>query len=220
MSIRSIYLAAPLLAALAFAPMTASAGGSPAVTTSAVHDFPDGPTKAGASSTLVRNDAGVTGTFLAPNLNPGDTYTFWWVIFNHPENCSDGVCGLDDAAPFPGNPAVGVSLVIGGGQVIGNSGDGYFGSHLAPGDVSGALFGPGLLDPIAAEIHIVLRNHGQVIPELLDDQLGSFGGGCEVNSCSNEISATHLPLADQTSAEVSAIKALLERVAIRQGIRP
>ncbi len=207
-----------LLTALIAMPRPAAA--QAAVTTSSAHAFPDGPTKAGSSSTLVRNDAGVTATFLSPNMTVGDVYTFWWVIFNQPENCSGGVCGLDDVVPFPGNSVAGVSLVYGGGHIIANSGRASFGARLAAGDTDGAMFGPGLVDPVGAEIHIVLRTHGPVIPELLDAQLNTFGGACDVNTCANEISAEHQPLNDETAADVKAMRELLERVAVRQGIRP
>ncbi len=38
----------------------------------------------------------------------------------------------------------------------------------------------GLTDPEGAEIHLVLRTHGPVIPELVNEQIHSFNRGCEV----------------------------------------
>ncbi len=201
-------------------PTPAAAAGNAAVTTATVHAFPEGAVKTGASSTLVRNSNGATATFLSPNLTVGDVYTLWWVIFNHPENCSNGVCNLDDVVPFPGNVAAGVSLIYGAGHLIPTSGRGNFAAHLGVGDTRGAMFGPGLTDPLNAEIHVVLRTHGPVIPEMLDQQLSTFAGGCEVNTCANEISAEHRPSTDSTSTSLASIKSLLDRVAQRQGIRP
>jgi hypothetical protein len=40
---------------------------------------------------------------------------------------------------------------LGEGDVLG---------HLATGDTEGALFGPGLINPTTAEIHLVVRDHG------------------------------------------------------------
>jgi hypothetical protein len=201
-----------------FFPADLPAAGNAAVTTSTVHVFPAGPNKEGASSTLVRNNAGVTTTFLSPNLTVGDVYTLWWVIFNYPANCSGGVCNLDDVVPFPGNTAAGVSLIYGAGHVIPTSGRGNFAADLAVGDTTGAMFGPGLIDPLGAEIHAVLRTHGPVIPGLLDEQLSTFTGGCSVNTCANEISAEHRPLTDQHSLDLQAVKSLLERLAQWQGV--
>lgn len=198
----------------------AYAAGNAAVTATTAHAFPTGPAKEGSSSTLVRNNAGATVTFLSPGLKVGDVYTLWWVIFNEPAKCSGGVCNLDDVVPFPGNATAGVSLLYGGGHVIPTSGRGNFAADLASGDTSGAMFGPGLVDPLGAEIHVVLRTHGPVIPGSLDEQLSSFAGGCTANACANEISAEHKPLTDQNSVDLQTVKSLLERVAQRQGLRP
>jgi hypothetical protein len=224
----SIYVNTSRLAATAvlliltagFFPSHLSAAGNAAVTAATAHAFPAGPIKEGASTTLVRNNAGVTATFLSPDLKVGDVYTLWWVIVNQPANCSGGACNLDDVVPFPGNTAAGVSLLYGAGHVIPTSGRGNFAAHLAVGDTTGAMFGPGLVDPLGAEIHLVLRTHGPVIPGALDEQLSSFAGGCSVNTCANEISAEHKPLTDQNSVDLQAVKSLLERVAQRQGLRP
>jgi hypothetical protein len=212
--------AALLMSTASFFPPDLSAAGNAAVTTTTAHLFPDGPTKEGASSTLVRNNAGATTTFLSPTLTVGDVYTLWWVVFNHPENCSGGICNLDDVLPFPGNTAAGVSLIYGAGHVIPTSGRGNFAAHLAVGDTTGAMFGPGLVNPLGAVIHVALRTHGPVIPAMLDEQLSSFAGGCSVNACANEIIAEHNPLTDQNSVDLEAVKSLLERLAQRQGLRP
>lgn len=212
--------AAALLMSTSFFSPGVSAAGNAAVTTAAAHLFPDGPTKEGASSTLVRNDAGVTATFLSPDLKVGDVYTVWWVIFNRPANCSGGVCNLDDVVPFPGNTAAEVSLAYGTGQVIPTSGRGNFAAQLAVGDTAGAMFGPGLVDPLGAVIHVALRTHGPAIPGMLDEQLSSFAGGCSVNTCANEVIAEHNPLTDQNSVDLQAVRSLLERVAQRLGLRP
>ena len=209
-----------LLSMLGLTAGVASAAGNAAVTMSTVHAFPDGPVVPGGTSTLIRNNAGVTATFLTPDLTAGEVYTVWWVIFNQPENCTGGVCDLGDVTPFPGNTAAGVSLVYGGGQLIARSSRGDFGTHLAVGDASGAMFGPGLTNPLGAVIHIILRTHGPALPEMLDDQLTTFAGGCEINTCANEVTAIHEPNSDQNSKDIQAIRSLLERVAERQGIRP
>jgi hypothetical protein len=68
----------------------------PVVTTSLVDWFQDRTLVEGAESTLVRMKHGVYATFSAVDLEPGEAYTLWWVIFNKPENCSNGECGVDD----------------------------------------------------------------------------------------------------------------------------
>ena len=46
------------------------------------------------------------------------------------------------------------------------------------GDTSRALFGPGLLDTMKAEIHMVLRSHQQAIPGQVDAMTYTMNGGC------------------------------------------
>lgn len=195
------------LQTFAVASLSVAAFGQTSTTTGAMHPFPEGEDIPGSSSTLVRTANGITGTAHTSGLQPGAAYTFWWIIFNHPENCSDGVCGVDDVVPFPGNADAGVSLVYGGGHIIGGNGKSNFAAHLSVGDTSAADFGPGLLDPWKAEVHIVLRSHGQPIPGMIDIQIGSFGGGCDVNTCSNDQSVAHAPAADATSQRLDQLDA-------------
>jgi len=136
--------------------------------------------------------------FNTVGLIPGDAVTVWWVIFNHPENCSDNDCGFNDIFEYdenhllklgetglpipyqPGRDATGWSLLGGGGHVVELDGSAEFHSHLPIGDVNEAIAGPGLLDPMKAEIHLVIRTHGPAIPnQTTHVQLNSDWGGCE-----------------------------------------
>ncbi|MDQ3972803.1 MAG: hypothetical protein M3276_00350 [Actinomycetota bacterium] len=46
--------------------------------------------------------------------------------------------------------------------------------ECGPGDHSDALLGPGLTNPMPAEIHAVVRTHGPVIPGMVDEQIHTF----------------------------------------------
>jgi hypothetical protein len=61
------------------------------------------------------------------------------------------------------------------GHVIGGSGTASYGAHLAVGDTSGALFGPGLTNPLGAEIHLVVHDHGPADPAIVAAEIRSFG---------------------------------------------
>ena len=80
--------------------------------------------------------------------------------------------------PFPGNAAARVSVLLGSGQVVNADGSAYFVDFLAEGDVSEAVFGPGLVNRRTAEIHYVLRSHGPAQQEILEEQLTDIMGGC------------------------------------------
>jgi hypothetical protein len=145
-------------------------------TSTSVRSFADGSVVAGSSASVVRSGAGVSATLSTERLSPGDVVTMWWIVFNHPENCA----GPSSAHPFQcgasdlGNPAVEASVLFATGRVISETGSGDYGAHLSVGDTRGALFGPGLLLPKTAHIHLVLRDHGAADPSRLGLQLHSY----------------------------------------------
>jgi len=153
-----------------------------------VQPFPSGAPIPGTTSTLVRNGSGISITVHTSGLEPG-AYTAWWVVFNDPSACVGG-CGLDD---------LGVATVLfATGHVVGTDGNANFAAHLSVGDITGLdpgappIFdGPGLLNPIGADVHLVLRTHGAVIPGRVAEQIGTFTGGCDVNACANVQVAVH-----------------------------
>ena len=136
------------------------------------------------TSTLRRNKNGININFKVDGLIPGHAYTIWWVIWNKPENCDTPyACGEPDF----GNPdAVMVEVLYAAGHVVGNSGKGHFSAHLNEWDSSGTinpLFGldeyGGLHDAEKAEVHVVLRSHGPAVPGIVNEQINSYGGGCD-----------------------------------------
>lgn len=117
-------------------------------------------------------------TLHTSDLEPGAAYTVSWVVFNNPGACSNQECGEDDLF----DPAVETSVQLTTGHVVPPSGKGHFAASLSIGGPSReVLFGPGLLDARHAEVHLVVRSHGQPIPDLVQEQIGSFEGGCAIN---------------------------------------
>lgn len=115
---------------------------------------------------------------------PVGAYTIWFVIFNDPSQCTDGECGENDVLPVPGNTAAGVSPVWATGGIVGPDRMGHFSANLglgeegAPGDI---LWGPGLTDPMGAEIHLIVRYHGPTYwadPLMMAQQIMTVGGRC------------------------------------------
>ena len=140
------------------------------------------------SSTLARTKNGITATLQTQELEAGDAYTLWWVIFNHPENCEYPIpgitsCGEGDVFAQPlGDTDVKVSVQYAGGNIVGGTGRVDFGAYLQEGvtpDAPGQLvFGSGLIDSKKAEVHLVVRSHGRVFPPMEGTQLSTFGGAC------------------------------------------
>lgn len=148
-----------------------------------------------AFSTLLRRETSVSAELHTSQLTPGYTYTLWWVVFNNPDACEantsgePGVppCGLPDVAAAlggHGNPAE-IGILFAGGGVVGPTGRVNIGTILDVDSTIGcqtanlfaALCTP-LTNPMGAQVDLVLHDHGPPVPGLVDEQTGSFEGGC------------------------------------------
>ena len=155
--------------------------------------------------------------FETDDLAADETITMWWVVFNQPEACSEA-CDTDDLF-VDGDPAgelnVGqieaadIVAAYATGDVASSSGDIALSADLDENESPGTreiIFGDDvtLKDADTAEIHLVARSHGVAIPEIVDEQIGSFAGGCEAflnppdrpsapGECSDVLFAVHLP---------------------------
>ncbi len=165
-------------------------------TMESVNRFADNAQVKGAEASLMRSNSGVRMNLSTSELPPSEAVTVWWVVFNQPQNCSDQECGENDvfnlgadekpilnsdgSAPMnmAAIDAAKISILRADGHVIDNSGDARYAAGLVKGDTSEAIIGPGLIDPIFAEIHLVLRSHGPAVAGKLDDMLYSINGGC------------------------------------------
>lgn len=137
-----------------------------------------------ASATLVRNANGVGFTIDTSALQPGHAYTVWWIIFNHPEYCTDPLlpglqCGIGDL-DFPefglhGDPRVQATILRAGGHVVGGNGRAGFGGSLTAGERSDTVIGPGLLNVQSAEVYLDVLDHGaKSPPQNVDNQIHTF----------------------------------------------
>jgi hypothetical protein len=176
---RSIVLTAAVLLTLSMVAPAWGTGSADRQTTP-VLSFEDWAVTGDAN--LVRTDTGLTYNLRTSGLTGGDAVSIWWVIFNNPEACVDA-CGVSDVF----NPDVNAAVQSGGGHVVGNSGRAGFAGHLNEGQITNEhpmfLDGPGLTDARGAEIHLVVRTHGPVIPGMNHAMFNSFEVGCDVNDC-------------------------------------
>lgn len=167
---------------------TAGATVAAQVQHSTVRSFADGSVIQGARAILVRGSRWIA-FHLHTRLPAGDANTVWYVIFNDPSKCSDPAgpglsCGLGDVDPS--SPAQ-VSVLNADGLVVGQSGVANFTGWLAvggsgPGQV---LFGNGITNPLGAEVHLLVEDHGVASsdPAILYAQTHEDGGGCPPNEC-------------------------------------
>lgn len=158
-----------------------------------------------AGANLTRTDTSVSTFMYSVGIEPNHAYTAWWVVFNNPSACVGG-CGLDDVLATVGenandNPAD-IGVFYASGKYANAIGAVGLGGTLREGDTSNCVpVGDGpfsvlcnpLIDAENAEIHVVVRDHGPMVPGQIAAQLGSFTGGCSVNTCVNVQSAIFNP---------------------------
>ena len=154
----------------------------------AVYKISDGSVVAGAASTLFRSSNTLT-MMLSTNSLPSGAYTAWWVIENYPQFCTERPCTLQDEE----NPLVQSSVLNATGHVVSVDGVGNFAAWVSVGGPyrGEVLFGPGLVNPQGADVYLIIRYHGAIIPGMLKSQLTTYDGGCSINTCSDEQIAFH-----------------------------
>ena len=154
------------------------------------------------SSALKRTKRGVKISIDTSMLDPATTYTVWAAIFNYPKYCVDDCNDADLLGIEPGADArVQASLMYLTGRVTpGDSDAANFVGSIKKGAAGltnrELLIGPGLLNPEGAEIHVVIRCHGDpLFPDLtaVAAQISTFAGGCDVNECVDVQVGLHFP---------------------------
>jgi hypothetical protein len=106
------------------------------------------------TSTLTRTASGISFSLSTTGLEAGHAVTIWWMVFN---------------------PNGSVSVQYAAGHVIDEGGAAEFGGYLQVGDTDGVINnGPGLLDALAANVVLVVRDHGLADPDTVDQQIQTF----------------------------------------------
>ncbi|MDQ3348752.1 MAG: hypothetical protein M3545_12385 [Acidobacteriota bacterium] len=104
-----------------------------------------------------------------------------------PACCTRGWLWVDDLD----NPATGASVFYAAGFVTGSDGTANTSAHLdadaLPRGID-VLLGNGLMpgNVFGAEIHLLIRSHGSLIPWRVAQKIGSVDGACDVNVCAEQ----------------------------------
>ena len=147
-------------------------------------------TPAGGAGILSRTRDRLWVTIATSGLDPDAAYTVWWVIFENPENCAGGpgACADTDL----GNAAVAGSAFLATGFVTGADGTATVSAHhegynMIPGGTD-VLLGNGLSrgNGFHAEVHMVVRSHGAIVPGNVAAQISTIDGACDVNTCADQ----------------------------------
>jgi len=139
-----------------------------------------------------RNESHAKLSVSTGGLESGNAYTLWFCGWNNPSACSFGnppegeLCAAGDFEFMGGNPAADDFCVwSGAGAVASNAGRARFVSVSVPGANEGEnLFGTDYTNIAGAELHLIVRNHGEALSGTdLRDQLTQFNGACPTQGC-------------------------------------
>jgi hypothetical protein len=158
----------------------AQTGVSPSIEQAEVKTHPsqgDVKTVEGAQARLVRTAEGIFVSLDTEGLTPGYAYTLLLAVINDPAACETSPCKPADVV---GRAADTKSDIVGvaDGAIVGEDGKARFASFQPVGELAGGWFGHGLQDPDGAEIHLVVHDHGPMLPDLGALMLTTYRSGC------------------------------------------
>jgi hypothetical protein len=128
---------------------------------------------AGASASLVRNAHGLSYRFGTRSLTPG-AYTLWLVVIGNPDACAASPCTATDIF----NEGTRSQVRFAAGHVVGGSGKATFAGSVNVGILSGWLADRDFDDPMDVEVHLVVNDHGPMLPEYMPGMIQTYRGGC------------------------------------------
>lgn len=130
----------------------------------------------GARAKVTRTANGISYSINTHGLRAGHAYTVWVIVINDPGACSGHPCTPQDILA---NPATDSQVTYGTGHVVGSAGKGGFGGGLGRGPLpNGWLPDQGLEDPLGAEVHLVLNDHGPSLAEYMPGMIRTYRAGC------------------------------------------
>jgi len=133
----------------------------------------------GSEAILIKSPAGASMQITSSGITPGHAITVWFVAVQNPEGCAKNPCSPKEAM---GMAEMNTVAVNGGGTVVPADGKIFLSAFLPAGDVPTNLYDTKLTNPETAEYHLVIHDHGPLIPDLAADQISSFRGGCTLES--------------------------------------
>lgn len=109
-------------------------------------------------------------------LSRKHAYTAWLVIVNNPSACDPTPCTAPDIL---NNPDTESQITFADGRAArGRIGRLTFRAHVPVGEVAGWLDDRFFFNPLGAEIHVVINDHGPVLAEYMPDMIRTYRGGC------------------------------------------
>lgn len=192
-----------LIGVSALASMAAFAGGKEISTAANMLDRTVEPwAEMAGGSLLTRTNKAIKLNGYTTGLEPNSAYTIWWVIYNNPENCVDGAgtfdevgCAKDEVVDPMLAEEVQSSMLWAGGFITDSNGYANFSAELRKNNPLGEVaMGPGLLKPKEAEVHFLIRSHGEMKVGMVADQISTMMSNCMPegdHACTNVQGGVH-----------------------------
>lgn len=133
----------------------------------------------GALASLVITKEGALVSLSTRQLTPGNVYSLWFAVFNKTENCKATPCSISD---FVDNAATEPDVGYADGLVAGADGTARFLAYIPKGKLKQNWYGNGFHNADNSEIHLVVHDHGKILPGMARMMMGSYRGGCTTES--------------------------------------
>lgn len=134
----------------------------------------------GGNATLMRSEDGIFATLSTDGLEDGHVYTLWMVMINNPEACAASPCTPPEI--LGNSDELQSEVTWGDGIIMSEEGRAEFTTYIPAGEVQEAWFGNGLTNPTGAEVHLIINDHGELIPDMAANMLNTYRGGCTDDS--------------------------------------
>ncbi len=141
--------------------------------------MPPGPVE-GSEVKLSLSAEGASIILETSELTPGHAITVWFVAIQSPEKFAANPCTPMEAMGMAGK--MNSIATNAGGTVVNAEGSIRVQGFLPVGEIAGNFYDTTFTSPETSEYHIVVRDHGPLIPELAADQISSHRGGCTAES--------------------------------------
>ena len=129
----------------------------------------------GATARMHSNDDGIVVIMATKQLDKMHADTLWVITINRPDLCLTSPCTPEDI--LKRTDIVDANVVYGGGRVVRGNITSFM-SYLPVGEVDGGWFDNDFVNPRGAEVHLVVNDHGPLIPELAREMTSTYRAGC------------------------------------------
>jgi hypothetical protein len=130
----------------------------------------------GASATLMTSEDGVWVNITTDELEDNHVYTLWFVVINNPDACDSKPC--TPAYILANSDEVLLNVTWAGGLLMSGDTRPEFTAFFAAGELPQGWFENDLSNPLGADGHLVINDHGPLIPEMAATMLNTYRGGC------------------------------------------